>query len=140
LKTNLAKVYLFRWILHNQSDASAIPMLRALIPALKYGARVLINDHVLSEPGKERAWDEKIMRTMDLVMLTLLNAQERTAGDFEELFRKADERFVFKGVTRPKGCRMSIVEAIWNGEDANGQNTLPPNVERIPEIETPTWI
>jgi len=50
-------------------------------------------------------------------MLTLLNAQERTAGEFENLFWRADPRFVFKGVTRPKGCRMSIVEAVWAGED-----------------------
>lgn len=91
-------------------------MLRALIPALKKGARILINDHCLPEPGQESLWDEKIMRTMDLVMLTLLNAQERTAAEFEDLFRRADPRFVFRGVTRPKGCRMSIIEAVWAGD------------------------
>lgn len=104
-------------------------MLRSLIPALKRGARIVINDHCLQEPGTENLWDEKIMRTMDLVMLTLLNAQERTAGEFEDLFRRADGRFVFKGVTRPKGCRMSIVEAVWGGEDfggiVNGENRVP---------------
>jgi hypothetical protein len=110
-------VYFFRWIFHNQSDIYAIPILRSLIPALKKGARIVINDHCLPEPGQESLWDEKIIRTMDLVMLTLLNAQERTAGEFEELFRRADPRFVFKGVMRPKGCRMSIVEAVWAGED-----------------------
>lgn len=24
---------------------------------------------------------------------------------------------VLQGVTRPKGCRMSIIEAVWQGED-----------------------
>jgi hypothetical protein len=33
---------------------------------------------------------------MDLLMLTLLNSQERTEKEFEELFKAADERFVFK--------------------------------------------
>lgn len=33
---------------------------------------------------------------MDMVMLALLNAQERTEGEFRELFRRADERFAFK--------------------------------------------
>jgi hypothetical protein len=33
---------------------------------------------------------------MDLLMLTLLNSQERTEKEFEELFKVADERFVFK--------------------------------------------
>ena len=36
------------------------------------------------------------MRSMDLLMLTLLNSQERTEKEFEELFKAADERFVFK--------------------------------------------
>lgn len=41
-------------------------------------------------------WDESVMRRMDMVMLTLLNAQERTEAEFRELFRAADEGFVFK--------------------------------------------
>ena len=116
-----ADVYLFRWILHNHSDKYAVNMLRQLIPALKHGARVVINDHCLAEPGVESGWDEKIMRTMDLVMLTLLNAQERTEGEFRALFGMADARFGFRGVVRPKGCRMSIVEAVWEGPDFGGE-------------------
>lgn len=54
---------------------------------------------------------------MDLVMLTLLNAQERTAAEFETLFQTASPGFTFLGVTRPKGCRMSIIEAVWEGDD-----------------------
>jgi len=77
-------------------------MLRQLIPALKKGARVVINDHCLREPGEEGAWDEKIMRTMDLVMLSLLNAREREEGAFRALFEEVDERFRFVGVTRRK--------------------------------------
>lgn len=36
------------------------------------------------------------MRSMDMVMLALLNAQERMEEEFEQLFKTADERFVFK--------------------------------------------
>ncbi|KAM0356108.1 hypothetical protein ACHAPU_000502 [Fusarium lateritium] len=108
-----ADVYYFRWILHNLSSPYATKILKNLVPALKPGARVIINDHCLREPGVENHWDEKIMRSMDLLMLSLLNAQERTEKEFEQLFMDADERFVFKGVTRPEGCRMSIVEAVW---------------------------
>ncbi|PBP15774.1 S-adenosyl-L-methionine-dependent methyltransferase [Diplocarpon rosae] len=113
-----ADVYLFRWILHNNSDKYAINMLRQLIPALKRGARVVINDYCLPEPGVEGEWDERVMRTMDLVMLTLLNAQERTEGEFRELFAQVDGRFRFLGAKRVAGCRMSIVEAVWEGEDS----------------------
>ncbi|KAI7779646.1 hypothetical protein LA080_000670 [Diaporthe eres] len=112
-----ADVYYFRWIMHNYSTPYAVKILKNLVPALKPGARIVINDHCLREPGQENPWDEKIMRRMDMVMLALLNAQERTEAEFRELFRMADEGFVFKGVTRPKGCRMSIIEAVWQGED-----------------------
>lgn len=112
-----ADVYYFRWIMHNYSTPYAVKILKNLVPALKPGARIIINDHCLREPGQENPWDEKIMRRMDMVMLALLNAQERTEAEFRELFRMADEGFVFKGVTRPQGCRMSIIEAVWQGED-----------------------
>jgi len=117
-----ADVYFFRWILHNLSDKYALKVLRALIPALKRGAKIIINDHCLSEPGKESLWDDKIMRTMDLVMLSLLNATERSEADFSTLFATASPHFKFLGVTRPKGCRMSIVEAVWEGEDFSAAN------------------
>lgn len=115
-----ADVYFFRWIFHNHSDKYALNMLKQLIPALKKGAKVVINDHCLPEPGQESLWDEKIIRTMDLIMLTLLNAQERTEGEFKDLFEKADKGFKFLGVKRPDGCRMSIIEAVWEGEDYGG--------------------
>ncbi|KAI1454081.1 S-adenosyl-L-methionine-dependent methyltransferase [Annulohypoxylon moriforme] len=91
-----ADVYYFRWIMHNYSTPYAVQIIRALIPALKPGARIVINDLCLSEPGLETPWDERLMRSMDLVMMTLLNAQEREEAGFRELFEKADYRFVFK--------------------------------------------
>jgi hypothetical protein len=63
---------------------------------------------------------ERIIRTMDLVMLTLLNAQERSEDQFRALFERVDRRFVFRGAKRLEGCRMSVVEAVWEGEDFDG--------------------
>ncbi|KAG5984383.1 Alpha-1,3-mannosyltransferase cmt1 [Claviceps pusilla] len=91
-----ADVYFFRWIIHNYSTPYAVKILKNLVPALKPGARIIINDHCLREPGSENPWDEKLMRGMDLVMLALLNAQERQEDEFRELFKAADEGFVFK--------------------------------------------
>jgi hypothetical protein len=82
--------------MHNYSTPYAIRLLKNLIPALKPGARILINDHCLREAGQENPWDETVMRRMDMVMLTLLNAQERTEQEFKELFAAAGEGFVFK--------------------------------------------
>ncbi|PQE14635.1 O-methyltransferase protein [Rutstroemia sp. NJR-2017a BVV2] len=115
--TKHADVYLFRWIMHNHSNKYATNILNQLKPALKKGARVLINDYCLPESGKGyEGPEEKVMRTMDLVMLSLLNAQERGPRDWEELFRGAGG-FRFLGVKRLMGSRMSLIEAVWEGED-----------------------
>lgn len=82
--------------MHNYSTPYAIKIIKSLVPALKPGARVVINDHCLRDVGAENPWDEKIMRSMDMVMLAVLNAQERTETEFRELFKAVDERFVFK--------------------------------------------
>lgn len=64
------------------------------------------------------------MRSMDLVVLTLLNADERTEDEFQDLFKRASDGFTFLGVKRLKGCRMSVVEAVWNGEDYGGVKSI----------------
>jgi trans-aconitate methyltransferase len=46
-----ADVYYFRWILHNWPDSYCIQILRALIPALRKGARILVMDFVMPPPG-----------------------------------------------------------------------------------------
>ena len=57
-----ADVFFFRWILHNWSDKYCVRILRALIPALKPGARVLIQDILLPEPGTMHYYHERKMR------------------------------------------------------------------------------
>ncbi|KAK3488816.1 S-adenosyl-L-methionine-dependent methyltransferase [Neurospora hispaniola] len=144
--TKDADVYFFRWIMHNYSTPYAIKLLKNLIPALKPGARVIINDHCLLESGQENPWDETVMRRMDLVMLALLNAQERTEAEFRELFKAASDGFVFKGVTRPKGCRMSIIEAVWRPDLVDyGASATPADADAAAtgattaaDVEAPT--
>lgn len=106
--------------MHNYSTPYAVSILKNLVPAMKPGAKVVIKDHCLREPGQETPWDERIIRSMDMIMLAVLNAQERDEEEYRALFKAADERFRFKGVLRPKGCRMSIIEAVWDPEWARG--------------------
>lgn len=46
-----AHVYFFKWILHDWPDKYCIRILRALIPALQKGARVVVNEFVVPSPG-----------------------------------------------------------------------------------------
>lgn len=53
------ELYYFRWILHDWSDKYAIRILRALIPALVNGAQILINDHIIPDPGTVSFYEYK---------------------------------------------------------------------------------
>lgn len=46
-----ADVYLFRIIFHNWSDANVIKILKSTIPAMRPGARIVLNDYLIPEPG-----------------------------------------------------------------------------------------
>ncbi|KAI1129037.1 S-adenosyl-L-methionine-dependent methyltransferase [Nemania abortiva] len=110
-----ADVYFFRWIFHNWSDKYAIKILRCLIPALKPGAKVIINDAILLEPGKMPKAMEARVRSFDLVMSTIQNAKERELTEWVELFHEADKRFEFEGATTPPGSQLSLLVATWKG-------------------------
>jgi trans-aconitate methyltransferase len=57
-----ADVYYLRWIMHNWSDKYCILILSALLPALKPGAKVIIHESVMPEPGTTPLWKEKNLR------------------------------------------------------------------------------
>lgn len=46
-----ADAYLFRWVFHNWSDKYCLKILGNLIPALKDGARIIVQDNCLPEPN-----------------------------------------------------------------------------------------
>ncbi|KAI1123665.1 S-adenosyl-L-methionine-dependent methyltransferase [Nemania abortiva] len=111
-----ADVYLFRWIFHNWSDKYSIKILRNLIPALKTGAKVVINDNVLPQPGVLSKWQEDRLRSMDLTMTEIQNSHEREVGDWAKLFSDADPRFEFQGAKQPPGSNLWLVVAEWKGD------------------------
>ena len=57
-----ADVYLFRWIFHDWPGSKAVQILQALIPALKKGARIVIGDVCLPEPGTIPMYAERRLR------------------------------------------------------------------------------
>ena len=61
-------------------------------------------------------------RDLDLTMNTYFNAWERDAEEWRELFKRADPRFKFIGITQPQGSALVLVEAQWTGE--GGSNVV----------------
>ena len=50
-----ADVYFFRHILHDWNDGNCIKIIKALLPVMKDGVKVLLNEGVLPEPPSTRS-------------------------------------------------------------------------------------
>lgn len=109
-----ADVYLFRMIFHNWGDKYCVQILQNLIPALKKGAKIVINDHVVPIPGALSLYKERSVRAFDLVMKECFNAKERNIEDWTALLKKADARFEILEVKRPQGSQLQIIDIEWN--------------------------
>lgn len=57
-----ADVYLMRWVLHDWSDNKVEVILRSLVPALKNGSNVILQEFILPEPGTLPYYHEKTTR------------------------------------------------------------------------------
>ena len=88
-------------------------MLRALVPALKAGARVLILERALPERGTVSEVEYKEAPAMDLMMMSLFNAGERTLEEMSGLFERADDRLKFRKAWRVGRTMCNLYEAIW---------------------------
>lgn len=50
---------------------------------------------------------------MDLTMLEIQNSKERDLDEWITLFKRADARYSFKGMTQPPGSSLALLEVIW---------------------------
>ncbi|KAF2744171.1 S-adenosyl-L-methionine-dependent methyltransferase [Sporormia fimetaria CBS 119925] len=110
-----ADVYLFRAIFHNWGDKYCVQILRNLIPALKKGARVVVNDHVVPAPGVLGCYKEQSVRGFDSVMKATFNSRERSVEDWRKFIMQTDERFIVRQVIEPEGIQLGILDVEWMG-------------------------
>ncbi|KAI1502262.1 S-adenosyl-L-methionine-dependent methyltransferase [Biscogniauxia marginata] len=110
-----ADAYLLRTILHDWPDERAAEILRRQIPALKPGARIIINDFCVPPPAPRSEFRDRPARAYDLLMRTVFNGKERSLDDWKRLLAAADPRFELKQVTTPEGAKLSVIEVVWRG-------------------------
>lgn len=90
-----AAAYLLRYITHNWSDEDCIRIFRALVPALEKspaGTPILINDVVMPALGEVSRYQANRMHQVDLMMMLMLGAKQRTEEQFRRLLADADSR------------------------------------------------
>ncbi|KAF2092951.1 S-adenosyl-L-methionine-dependent methyltransferase [Rhizodiscina lignyota] len=111
-----AAVYLIRYTLHNWSDAYAAKMLRYLVHAMAPRGQIVVQDHMLPEPGTLSLLREREIRGMDLIMLSLFNSREREEADWAGLFDMADERLKLMSAKRlEEGSASAVIVAALEG-------------------------
>lgn len=108
-----ADVFLFRWVLHDWSDEYVVRILRQLVPALKKGARVVVNESLCPESGSVPLAMERYIRYMDMMMLAFTKSRLRDEGEWRGLFAQADGRFGGVRCWTPEGAALAIIEATW---------------------------
>ncbi|KAI2708487.1 hypothetical protein CBS147332_6548 [Penicillium roqueforti] len=109
-----AGAYILRHILHDWNDEDSVSILKALLPAIKPGAKVFISEGILPDPPAQRlnTLTEKMILIEDQFMLAAHDARERTVGDFVRLFQRASPNFHLMGVTSgvEAGAFQSLLE------------------------------
>lgn len=114
-----ADVYIFKMILHDWPDHEVAKILRALIPVLKPGARVILVEYVGSHDETEGSRLPRSIQQMgtatDLRIMALFNAKERAVNAWAKNFRDADERFEVTNVKHNPQNFFAVVEAVWRG-------------------------
>jgi hypothetical protein len=111
-----ADIYFLRWILHDWTDKYALQILQNLIPALKKGARIIINEFVLPEPGLLSPYQEQAARNLDFAVKLMVNAKERDAEEFASLIQTASPNFKLTSIKLPPRAKLAVIEVVWDGE------------------------
>ncbi|KAF9892841.1 hypothetical protein FE257_000430 [Aspergillus nanangensis] len=117
-----AEIYIFKMIFHDWPDHDAATILRALIPALKPGARVILVEYMGDQTEVEDQQKPPLARSIrqmgtatDVRLMALFNGKERAVGAWKNVFALADGRFEVVGVKADPVTFFAIVEAVWRG-------------------------
>ncbi|CAJ2509765.1 Uu.00g056650.m01.CDS01 [Anthostomella pinea] len=76
-QTVQADVYFFRMAFRNWNDKTAVNILKAQIPGLRPGVKLLIQDACMREPGTAPISEERVSRAIDMSLKTFFNTRER---------------------------------------------------------------
>lgn len=111
-----ADIYVFRWVMHDWPDHYVVKILKQLVPALKKGAKVVVNESLCPEAGSLPLAVERYIRWMDLMMLSINNARLRDEEEWRSLFQEASLQFGPVRSWTPRGSALAILEVEWQGK------------------------
>lgn len=110
-----ADIYMIKLILHDWPDSECIKILRGLVPMMKPGSKVVFIDYVgkQSNPDDLPRSIQQMGTSTDLRMMALFSAEERPAEAWQELFKRADERYSIKRMDTDPLTFHLVMEVEW---------------------------
>lgn len=143
----VADLYLFRMVFHNWCDQGARRIIRALLPVLKPGARIIAIEYVMPPIGSAPIYAEVATRRLDNVMYSLMKGKVRELEEFKDLFASVDTNLKFKSfrqgelkATHDPKCH-SVLEWVYDPEPASTvtaepivSNTKAEEVASLPAV------
>ncbi|MFJ5265755.1 methyltransferase [Streptomyces sp. NPDC088387] len=99
-----ADAYVFKHIIHDFSEADAVTALRNAREAIAPGGKLLVIEYVLPENNEDH-----LGHTIDLWLMLMLGARERTLAQYTDLFAKAG--FTLTRAV-PTTAPLSVIEAV----------------------------
>ena len=96
--------YFMKSIIHDWNDADALRILRACRAAMRSGSRLLIAEMIVESGDSPHP-----AKVLDVAMLALTGGKERTAAEYNDLFRKAG--LSLRRIVRTASPR-SIIEVV----------------------------
>jgi 6-hydroxytryprostatin B O-methyltransferase len=118
----VADLYLFRMVFHNWCDQGARRIIRALLPVLRPGARVVAIEYVMPKIGSAPIYAEVATRRLDNVMYSLMKGKVRELEEFKDLFHSVEPNLKFKSfrqgalkATHDPKCH-SVLEWVYDPE------------------------
>jgi precorrin-6B methylase 2 len=104
-----ADAYVLSWVLHDWDDETALLILHTCRAAMAPGARLLVVEMVVPEPGQPGAdLFARTLRQTDLEMLVVVGGRERTRAEYAALF--SAEGFTLTRVVPLSGLPWSVIE------------------------------
>ncbi|KEF58055.1 uncharacterized protein A1O9_05978 [Exophiala aquamarina CBS 119918] len=118
----IADLYLFRMVFHNWCDQGARRIIKALLPVLRPGARVIAIEYVMPKIGTAPIYAEVATRRLDNVMYSLMKGKVRELDEFQDLFHSVVPNLKFKSfrqgelkATHDPKCH-SVLEWVYDPE------------------------
>lgn len=110
---------MIKLILHDWPDEESVKILRAQLPGMKPGARIIFIDYLGKQSETQAAPLPRSIQQMgtatDLRMMALFNARERTIEHWKNIFHSVDEKLEVTRVNANPLSFMIIIEAVFKG-------------------------